>query len=64
MMYVGKIVNFFFTSCVESVQSTEKLCGLVIALEELSTALRNKSVQSNVDGFLCPTFLQLLEITY
>lgn len=63
MMYVRKIVNFF-TSSVESVQSTEKLCGLVVALEKLSTALRSKNAQSKVDGFLCPTFLQLLEIAY
>lgn len=63
MMYVRKIVNFF-TSSVESVQSTEKLCGLVVALEKLSTVLRSKNAQSKVDGFLCPTFLQLLEIAY
>lgn len=64
MMYVAKIVNFFFTSIVKSVPSTEKLCGLVVALEELSTALRSKNAQSKADGFLCPTFLQLLEIAY
>ena len=62
--FIWKIVNFFFTSSVESVPSTEKLCGLVIALEELSTALRSKNAQSEVDGFLCPMFLQLLEIAY